>query len=369
MSSPWLRRGVVLILLLDLALVVIGGRATLQSPVLSMEIRQGSGDDCPWVIEEGCLVTLGGVMVRAESFVSHPTALTTAQQQQHWRTDQDALRAQLLPGSTAAFVFRSADGTQGEGRAPIWARDPTPLLPLFLPVFGTGILMALIGAGVLLRGEGGPAVALFVVCQSALLCMVPEVVFVFGGPVVGAALHSIQHVAVLGALSGVMAMLYLAVTFPRRLVPEVWVRRMGIGSLILAAVVTALYFSGIPQAPALLVSPSVLAAGVFLGIGMWRPARQIHRLQGLWVLWGLLVPVLVWGILTVASVGDQTHPILEVLPLLALNAISIGISMAVLRHRLLGIQLIFRRTLVGATVFGIAAFAFHFTVAAFAGSL
>ncbi len=361
-----MRRGLGLVLLVDIALVLVSGVSILHAPVLALEVRPGPGEECPWTVEAGCLASLGGVPVRAESFVTHPTMLPDAAAQQRWRADQDAMRAVLRPGER---VFYTVKGSLEPGSVLVHEQRLDWLLPLFLPVAGTGLLMILIGTWVLLRGQGGPAIALFVICQSALLCMVPEAVFIFSGAVVPEVMHTIQHFPVVGVISGVLALLYLAATFPRLLIPQVWVRRLGSLSVGLGVAAVAVYLSGELAVVGLIAVPSVLVAISLLILGIWRPGRQAHRLQGLWVLWGLLVPVLVKLIVMYASDEVENSPLLKVLPLLSLNAIAVGICMAVLRHRLLGIQLILRRTLVGAGVFGAAMFAFNLTISAFAGSM
>jgi len=372
--------------LASVVLAAAVGVVLVRAPVFPIQPER-SADGCPWVLTLGpdhggegdrptraCLIAIGEVPLRTESLVREPAYLADRASFDRWFEDQRAL-SHALDGVTAVDVeILTPDGARRTTRMPVerslLAHEWVELLPF--PVMALALIA--IGTFVYLRRPDLPtARTLFLFCHgivvaiwvtiintSSALCVDPQVAWaMYGINMVGVALIA----ASLPALAASFPTPQFRGAVQRVFAPAAWV---------LAALFLALDLAGVGYQ--LLVYWLLLgsAVAVVLMIRAFVRARgQVQRLQVRWSAWGLTVPLVVFVIARAPTVLFPTPGADPTDTLVTLSAVTIpvGIGVAVLRYGLMNIEVVIRRTIVGAVVVTVFLFVYHLVIALFAGGL
>ena len=363
------------------------GVVLARAPVFSSQPQRGT-DDCPWTVSLGepgagdgtdapgqaCLLAVGGVELRPESLVREPVYLADRASFDRWFEDQHALSHALDGRATVEVAIETATGDRRTVELPVerslLAHDWLDLLPF--PAMA--IVLVIIGTFVYLRRPDLPvARTLFLFCHgivvaiwvtilntSSALCVDPSVAW---------AMYGINMVGVAFIAAPLLS---LAATFPtpqfrgpvqRAFTPVVWA---------VTAIILALDLAGVGYQLLMLWLLAGATVSVVLMIRAFvRAEGQVQRLQVRWTVWGLTVPLVVFVITRAPTLlfptpgADPT----DTLVTLAAITIPIGIGVAVLRYGLLNIEVVIRRTIVGAVVVTLFVFVYHLVIALFAGGL
>ncbi len=375
-------RGIIVVwLLADVALLAYCGVSLRRSADLDVELVAGD-DDCAWRLvvaddEDGdgspCVESVAGVELAGPSLVREPTYLGNLDDFQRWQRDQRALRAALANRDRTEVSLVLAGGDRQ-------ARSVAVTRPALGPLVGqivTAMLVAFallgIGTFVVLRRPGQLAArSLFAFCEAVFVCNVISVVNGMRGVTFPAvAERTLYELNLAFALVAAGAAVHLAATFPA---PQLGghTRRIALlGPLALGVAALAAEHLGAFGAVPGAAFAMVLGAVALLVVAQIRPLRPVQRLQARWVMWGLgalLIVVLLLRAPVALGLIEAKDPsdILLVLPVLPLP---IGIGVAILRHRLLDIEVVIRRTILGAGVTLVVLFGYNLAVSTFASGL
>ncbi|MBI4705351.1 MAG: hypothetical protein HY744_29955 [Deltaproteobacteria bacterium] len=387
--GPWLARAaLVLALVLDAALVGLCVLALRGSPRLEVEIDRGAV--CPWQVElpaataagvgwsrepvVACVRAIAGVPLRPASLVREAMYLGSSAELHDWLTDQTALHEALGGRDSAALELAGPHGRRGLLAVTVLGFAPGSVLGVVLPPVLAALGIALIGLLVLLRRPDRRAAwALFAFSQAVAACLLPTMVNAARGiavaPVAAVLLLDVNR---LGLVVGAASLLHLAAIFPAwRLGRHTTLLGLGL-PMVLGALALGLELSGAWWG-AVLAATAVLALAALALVATTQLAvtSPIQRLQAQWMLWGLAVPVVVWLVARIPYIagglggGDPTDE------LVALGGLAIpaGVAVAVLRYRLLDIDVVVRRTILGAVLTAAALFVYALGLSAFAGEI
>ena len=351
--------------------------ALLSTPDIPVRIERGEGD-CPWVLAEGgqggpiCVLALAGVELHPASLVQEAGYLADGEEFRVWAQDQDAL-VRALRGHPRVELSLSQGDTRFLREVPVVPWHPGRSLAKLVASLITTLAMAGIGLFVFRRKPRDPAAqALLVFCGAMILAILPTTVGAVR-PVAMAGWQAIPlyHLNLCGNVLGAVAVIRLLSIFPlRRFGRFNWLFGFALPGLAAVGGI-ALELVGVFGAVIMVTAPLALGVLLLIGWTWWRDGDPVQKLKARWVLWGLAVPVLVWGItrlpmlLGLVATGDPTD--IVIVP--SLLAIPLGIAAAVLRHRLLDIEVVVRRTLLGTVVTVLALFVYYLGLSLFAREL
>ncbi len=361
-----MRRELLLLVLLCHVAVATVGYATLrESRDLDFAVAQGSSQDCPWrtLPEEGCLQKIGDVPLRLSSLVREPGYLDR-EETEAWRDDQRRLTVAMSAPQVTVQIDGRPSLVPTRAGAPSGARALLGLL--------TCALLAGVGAFVAWRRpRNSAASALFWASQGLVLTGLPTLVNTLRGLTVNPELDRWLYTAnLVGLVMAPLGIIRLLGVFPVPvLAPRTdrWTRdvpaAVGCGALALELL------TGIHSAVVFFAAAMVYTAVVFfLGLG----AKKTHqaRVQSRWLLWGAVVPMLAYLVLRLPYfvglvAGDPDDSTLFILT----ATLPIGAAVGILRHGMLDIDVVIRRTIVGAIAAPIVLFGYALAVSAFAGGL
>jgi len=344
---------------------------------------RGSGD-CGWSITgpaepelgEGpdlCLQSIAGVSLTRASLVREPSYLDDATEYGRWRADQRALWSALADAEQASVVATGERGALRSWQAPVlgfsWSSGSWRMAPTIF----TALAPLLIGSLVLLRRPRRLAArALFILRQAIWVCALASAVKGLAGsvsPPLAAAVFN--QLNLLGFVTGVLALTFLAATFPEPIAGQRTVPVAAIGLVVFGALAWGLELAGVFGASLVLVGPVAAVALGLIAYAQLRPMAQVRRLEARWLLWGLAVPaitLLVTRVPLMLGLGTGADPTDELI-LLSCLAVPAGIAVAVLRHRLLDIEVVVRRTILGAAVTLVVLFLYNLGISIFARGL
>ncbi len=360
MRRPWLLLAAVLAV--DVAVVALGATTLTRSRDLPFAVGAGE-ETCPWrrAEDSACLTAIGDVTLDATSLMREPAYLDH-EAHAAWSDTQ----RRLADGMAGDHVTVVLDGRRIEARV-VPARPS--LQSLLLAAF-TATLLVAVGGGVLFqRPRLTTARALFWMCQGLLWAMVPTLVNSARGLAAGPdQLHALYAINMVGLVVGAAAALRLFATFPRPILGTLDRRLARDLPLALGAVALGLEL-GLGVGAVLPFTMVGLAAS--LGLFVWGqrlPLAHQERLQSRWLLWGMALPVAVFILIRGPYiVGLATGDPDDVLLFLLSISVPFGAAVGILRHRLLDIHVVVRRTIVGAIAAPVVLALYAFLVTVFAG--
>ena len=234
--------------------------------------------------------------------------------------------------------------------------------------------LLLIGSVVILKRPRLPAArALFLFCHGALYCLVVSAVlaadWVALEPTVARWLYQIN---IVGMALVAISLVQLMSWFPEPPFGNRIDALLRHGIVVVAApLLLAELFDLVFQATFIAMYLSMGVTLVLLIRGFLRSKGPVQRLQTRWMMWGFAVPALTLFITSAPALffpsSGQDHS--ETIFIVSCIAGPVAIAVAVLKHRLMDIDVVIRRTLVGAVVVSAFLFAFHLAVAVFAGGV
>lgn len=376
------------LLLVDLVFAVVAIAVALNSAGLAEGIvRVESPPGCHWgliplgmdpsgepALAEGdradkawCIRYIAGIEPGLGTLVSDPVYVQSPRELDEWFSDRERLFSALEgrnqvevviqrgPGQPVGLSLPLLRGGSAHGRAVFWVAEIT------------GLALILVGIYVLLkRPRRSEALALLAVCQAALLCLVSTGFAALGSldiaPRVSLGFYwaNILGLALLG-----FSLVWLLQGFPvAQLGPRArrWVLSVLGGILALAL---GLEIGGVLTQAVLDVELVCLGGAlVLLGRAAWTARSQVQKLQLRWMLWGLGTPIATALLTTVPellSPGGRDE-VANTLAVLSCVLGPVGIGFGILRYRLLDIEVVVRRTILGIAVVLGFSFAFHLVV-------
>lgn len=357
------------------ALALLGGSYT------DVVIAHGPGE-CSWYAhlpgddphgDPSCVQAVGGVPLGPVTLVKEPGYLENGQAFSAWRTEQAAL-FQALHGQPSAGVEAVRPGEAARV-------VPLPLRGLALgdltvsrvALLLTALVTVAIGSFAFWkRPTQTSSRSLLVLTQGVYACQLISLANEMRGlafpPWALLTLYLLNMAGMLVAAGGI---LFTAVTFP---VPRLGRRTADVlltGLPVLGGLAFAAEALGAFGAAVVVSGVLVLVALVFIVASPWLAGSQRQRLQARWVLWGLAFPVVLW-LISRSSVlmggGGASDPT-DTLLAIAIIAFPAGIATAILRERLFNIDVVIRRTVLGAVVTLLVLFVYNVLISSLAGSM
>ncbi len=391
MNSQLPGRSIALVLVIAFGLASVALASTVavvlsRAPVFPVDPeRRAAG--CAWAFsyvpsgasedtsaEPVCLHSIGGVELDSGSLVREPAYLEDRGAFDRWFEDQNALSRALGDLEEVTVEVSRAGGPRRPVILPIerslFAHDWVRLMPF--PLVGVALLF--IGTFVYLRRPDLPtARTLFLFCHgivitiwltipntSTALCYDPGIAW------------AMYVVNIIGVAIIAATLLGLVGRFPIPQFPATVQRWFAPAVGVVSGAIVALDLAGVGYQLTILWLLLCAATAIVLMIrGAWRAQGQVQRLQVRWTAWGLAVPLIVFVIARLPTVLFPSPGADPTDTLVTLSAVTIpaGIGVAVLRYGLMNIEVVIRRTLVGAAVVTVFLFVYHLVIALFAGGL
>jgi len=353
-----------------------------------LEARFVAGDEtCPWRLdpsaggvtglegpaEDHCVRSIAGVELGPASLIEEPGYLESREALAAFYEGQAALRHALAGRGSTEVVVVGADGREHGAR--VLAREGLEPTEFLYAAAGSFTCLAFLAIGLFVfwrRPWQEPAMALLAITQGGFICAAVTVAHAVRG--LGAEdwmVRSLLPLNSVGFLMGPVGMLYLAAVFPE---PRLGRLRRPLALYLPLGLVTAVFTAELRGAVGLgskVGAVVTFAALVLLVVAHMRARGQAARLAGRWIIWGFLPPVLLWTALRIPlalgirQLADPT----DALVVLSMGTIPAGMAVAVLRHGLLDIAVVFRRTLLGAGVAAATVLAYSLGVAAISGEV
>ena|GEM_PF-2672562 len=375
----WLDAALLAVLLANVAILVAGIAAVRTSPRLQVGVPVPGTDGCAWQLPAvdhspgRCIEALGGVSLVAESLARHPIYFDNAASFDLWRAHQAAIDHATRGQAEVTVQLRPHDHAPAQVvlplEAPSWTEAIYRMLPTSITVlFITGVAVLVVSR----RPRQRAALALLVLCESAVLCSLAAMVMASRGLTLSPAwAYGLPSTRMIGGIIGLIALIELLMVFPVEWVSAARRRWLSVGMGALLAISSAAWFAGVFSAPMVYTIALVVAALVAIGLVTRRIESPTARLQGRWVLWGVAVPIVAWGLVRLPAVlGFQTatEPS-DAIMMVASNAIPLGLAVAILRHNLFDIELFIRRTAIGAGVTALVLVGYHAGLTLFASEV
>jgi len=361
MRAAWIGAG----LLLHLVVAAAGVLALRESRELSFPVVQGPTEECPWMRlpDRACVQQIGDVRLDRTSLVREPGYLD-GDQSARWLGQQRRFTATMSEPAVSVVI---------DGRPTSVETQPAGLpTTRLLVALAIGLLIGATGAFVLWkRPKEEAARALFLACQGLVISLLPTVVNESRGIALDPTLERFLYFAnMVGLVVAALGAVRLVAVYPRVVLgsrTDLLTRTMP-GALGAAALIVELA-SGLHAAVAsvLLLAVEVLALFV-LGQRIKRTHQE--RVQSRWLLWGAALPIIVFVVTRLPYhlgwiQGDPDDSTLFILT----ATLPIGAAVGILRHGMLDIDVVIRRTIVGALAAPVILFGYALAVSAFAGGL
>lgn len=379
---------------LDVALAVVVVWALRDAPVLPLEIRgDGTDDGCAWVaippadgdgVDElpwaaegegaACVVGIAGVSLGPDTLKRDPGYLKTPGALEGWFADRRAIHGALQGSAAAPLEVRVGDRPAANHELPLsrslFAHDWVLIFPF--PLTALGLLI--VGAFVFYRRPDLPASqALFALCGVVAINCLTMIPVTSSAVAVHPGAARLFYVTNMGslALAGV-SLLLLVSRFPERQFPAGADRAARYTLFAVAATLVGLELSGVFVG--LITGLAMFSCVCGLGLIVRATVRargQVQRLQVRWTLWGLAVPIVTMVVLRAPTLlfPDPGDNPLDTLVAISAITIPVGTGIAVLKYRLMNIEVVVRQTIVGAVVVTGFLFLYHLVIAVFAGGL
>ena len=394
---PRRRRALALILVcaaIDVALSAAVVWALRDAPVLPLEIRSDGADEtCAWAVvppPEGelpaetswvgggadpvCVLGIAGVTVGPDTLKRDPGYLNSPAALRRWFADRAAIYGALEGGEGTEIEVRIGDDAPVARTVPLsrslLAHDWAIIFPF--PLTALGLLV--VGAFVFYRRPDLPSSqALFALCAVVSINCLTMIPVTSSSLAVQPSLARLFYFANMGSLAAAgVSLLMLVSRFPGRQFPASAARAARYALFGVAAVLVGLELSG--TAVGLIMGLALFSCVAGLGLivrATLRARGQVQRLQVRWTLWGLAVPIVTMVALRAPTLlfPDPGDNPLDTLVAISAITIPVGIGIAVLKYRLMNIEVVVRQTIVGAVVVTGFLFLYHLVIAVFAGGL
>jgi signal transduction histidine kinase len=374
---------VAICVIVNAGLLALGGYALSRSTYLSVEFVEAEGD-CGWGVEipagDGaedphvvCVRSIGGVSIEPLSVAKDPMYVGGREQFQRWVAHQRALYSALQGQDRVTLELVEDSLSPPTLVAALGGFQASKGLPEMLAALFTASVGFLIGCFVLIsRPQRPPARALFVVGMAIVLVILPTLFTTARGiaapPWCSLVLYQIN---MLGLTLGGLGAFFLAATFPVHQLGR-HTRTLAFTLPVgLAVVVQGLELSGVVGATHWLYVPLILLALVLFVRSQFLSISQLQRLEARWILWGVAVPIMAFTITRVPlllGIDEGANPT-DGFMTVTFVAVPAGVAVAVLRYRLMDIEVVVRRTIMGAVVTLLVLFLYHLVLALFAGSI
>lgn len=353
-------------------------------PFLLIDVIPGSGD-CHWEVTNTdellstidpqirrgdlCLVSIEGVQLGRHGLVREPTYLDNAEEYNQWLIIQSDLHERLSGRQTVSARFeQNGEAFTVDLRLQPFSMERLDSTTVFLLVI-IAISVTISGFVFWKRPSEPSAISLYILCNAIFIAFVTNCVMTERGISMSPwDIVIIREVNLLGNLVGVLAFIFLVSNFPQ----ELFGRKSRLLSIAipvpLAAAAVVLEFIGFFGATLIILSVLVFVALILMILAQLRPATPVAQLQARWILWAFAVPIIVWLITRashVLGVGAGPDPTDEIVAVAGLS-IPVGLAVAILKYRLLDIEVVIRRTILGGLVTLFVLFVYHLVVSTFA---
>ena len=357
------------------AMCLLAVASLARSPTLSVALVRGDTPHCAWRLSPrdgaagACVRSVGPVALRDESLLREVEYLDDRAARARWFHDQDALYEALAGRASITLTVVAPDGAPHTLRAAVGRLSLAPTLRDAAPVAFTGLALLAVGVFVLRRKPDERAArSLFASTVGAFACVVPSLVNAERGLALAPFANRALWVAnVVGVAVAGGAFVRLAGVFPvhqlgarNALVTRDLPRALGV--IAVAGELTAT----IPHAALGYNLACIAGALGMMANGYRRASTQVQALQARWMLWGIVVPLAMIAVprIPLLVFGRGADDPTDTLIILSFVAFPLGIGVAILRERLFDIEVVVRRTLLGAAVTAAVLFAYYLAIAA-----
>ena len=320
-----------------------------------------------------CLISVAAIPLDAFSLTPDPMYLPDAAAFRRWQETQARLYEELSTHPRVELELASLTGSRHTHWVATTGFCALKRIPEFFSTLVPSVITLLLGFFVFFRRPNEPAARVFFVFSHAMfLCALTTLTALtreLSAPPDGTTF--LYQVNVLAFLVGALAFFVLTLLFPTRWFPAT--KDLIVFVVCLLGTCAAFWLEWKGQFGVLLraaVLP-IMAAVIVAVAAPFRAKDQLQRAQSAWMLWGLGVPAMLWTatrapFLLGPDVGPA--PADDQLFLWSLT-IPVGTAVAILRYRLLDIQLLMRRTVIGVAVVGLVLVGYSSVLSAFTANM
>jgi signal transduction histidine kinase len=351
--------------LLALTLLAATGVVAVRSIHRSIDLDlQAGGSSC--ALEHttyGCVTHIAGVAISPRLFTREVEYLPSAALRDAWFAQQDRLYDAVRASATVTVRATRGDlplATRRRGhRAMLWEGAPALV---------SAFAMLAVGIWVGLRGRTRAAAWLASVCVSAFCAMTLTAANNTRGLALDAATsRAAWWINVVALAACAVSLVGLSAEMFRAEAARAASRWVGVAVAAAVAVVAGDLSSLTPGACFVFIVAALAVAAARMVHGGVRADTQVQRAQAKWIAWGIAIPFVV---LLVSSVplllpGSTQQTAHDMLVTPSIVAFPIGVGFAVLRARLFDVELVIRRTVVGAALTSATLVAYHGLLLAF----